>query len=178
MLLKDVQKVQLLNSVTVAYQAIVYIWTEKNIIDKGLFKSTLELPLTTNALQRPLFLFPGAVHTLKIEGKADRTAKGWGVIYKFICPIFRLDRTSRHQGLGKAKSIHWFLFKPAPCCNGNGHYSVLVHPQLLKWPLDNSQFFQRLTKKSGMVAKFDPYWWFDWRSIYSAAVSINCLQYL
>ena len=35
--------------------------------------------------------------TLKIEGKADRTAEG----YKFICPIFRLNRTSLHQGLEK-----------------------------------------------------------------------------
>ena len=36
--------------------------------------------------------------TLKIEGKADQTAKG----YKFItCPIFRIDRTSFHQGLEK-----------------------------------------------------------------------------
>ena len=34
---------------------------------------------------------------LKIEGKADRTAK----VYKFICPIFRLDKTSLHQGLEK-----------------------------------------------------------------------------
>jgi len=34
---------------------------------------------------------------LKIEGKADRTAKG----YKFICPIFRLNKTSLHQGLEK-----------------------------------------------------------------------------
>ena len=32
---------------------------------------------------------------LKIEGKVDRTANG----YKFICPIFRLDKTSFHQGL-------------------------------------------------------------------------------
>ena len=32
---------------------------------------------------------------LKIEDKADRTAKG----YEFICPIFRLDKTSLHQGL-------------------------------------------------------------------------------
>ena len=35
--------------------------------------------------------------TLKIEGKADRTAQA----YKFICPIFRLDKTSLHQGLEK-----------------------------------------------------------------------------
>ena len=35
--------------------------------------------------------------TLKIEGKADRTAK----VYKFICPIFRLDKTSLHQELEK-----------------------------------------------------------------------------
>ena len=35
--------------------------------------------------------------TLKIEGKADRKAK----VYKFICPIFRLDKTSLHQGLEK-----------------------------------------------------------------------------
>ena len=34
---------------------------------------------------------------LKIEGKADRTAKG----YKFIWQIFRLDKTSLHQGLEK-----------------------------------------------------------------------------
>ena len=33
--------------------------------------------------------------TLKIEGKADRTAKG----YKFICPLFQPDKTSLHQGL-------------------------------------------------------------------------------
>ena len=33
--------------------------------------------------------------TLKIEGKTDRTAK----VYKFICAIFRLDKTSLHQGL-------------------------------------------------------------------------------
>ena len=31
---------------------------------------------------------------LKIENKADQTAK-------FICPIFRLDKTSLHQGLEK-----------------------------------------------------------------------------
>ena len=30
-------------------------------------------------------------------------------------------------------------------------------PQLLKYPLDNGQFFQRLMKKSEMVVKFDPY---------------------
>ena len=35
--------------------------------------------------------------TLKIEGKDDRTAKG----YKFICPIFRLDENSLYQGLEK-----------------------------------------------------------------------------
>ena len=34
---------------------------------------------------------------LKIEGKADRNAK----VCKFICPIFRLDKTSLHQGLEK-----------------------------------------------------------------------------
>ena len=32
-----------------------------------------------------------------LEGKADRTAKG----YKFICPIFRLNKTSLYQGLEK-----------------------------------------------------------------------------
>ena len=36
-------------------------------------------------------------NTLEIEGKADRTAKG----YKFICPIFRLNKTSLYQGLEK-----------------------------------------------------------------------------
>ena len=35
--------------------------------------------------------------TLKIEGHADRTAKG----YKFICLIFRLDKARLHQGLEK-----------------------------------------------------------------------------
>ena len=35
--------------------------------------------------------------TLKIEGNVVRTAK----IYKFICPIFRLDKTGLHQGLEK-----------------------------------------------------------------------------
>ena len=35
--------------------------------------------------------------TLKTEGKADRTAK----VYKFICPIVRLDKTSLHQVLEK-----------------------------------------------------------------------------
>ena len=34
---------------------------------------------------------------LKIEDKADRTAK----VYKLICPIFRPDKTSLHQGLEK-----------------------------------------------------------------------------
>ena len=34
---------------------------------------------------------------LKTEGKADRTAK----VYKCICPIFRPDKTSLHQGLEK-----------------------------------------------------------------------------
>ena len=34
---------------------------------------------------------------LKIEGKTDRTAKG----HKRICPIFRLVKTSLHQGLEK-----------------------------------------------------------------------------
>ena len=33
--------------------------------------------------------------TLKIEGRADQTAKN----YKFSCSIFRLDKTSLHQGL-------------------------------------------------------------------------------
>ena len=33
--------------------------------------------------------------TLEIERKADRRAKA----YKFICPIFRLDKTSLHQWL-------------------------------------------------------------------------------
>ena len=35
--------------------------------------------------------------TLKIEGKADGAAK----VYKCICPIFRLDKTSLHQELEK-----------------------------------------------------------------------------
>ena len=35
--------------------------------------------------------------TGKIEGKADRTANG----YKFICPKFRLGKTSLRQGQEK-----------------------------------------------------------------------------
>ena len=43
----------------------------------------------------------------KIEGKADRTAKG----YEFICAIFRLDKTGLHQGLEKDE---WYnFFSPA-----------------------------------------------------------------
>ena len=35
---------------------------------------------------------------LKIEDEANRTAR----VYKFqVCPIFRLDNTSLHQGLEK-----------------------------------------------------------------------------
>ena len=36
-------------------------------------------------------------HLLDLEGKADRTANG----YKFICPVFWLDKTSLQQGLEK-----------------------------------------------------------------------------
>ena len=39
--------------------------------------------------------------TLKIEGKADRKAK----VYKFICPIFRPDKTCLHQGLEKLSRV-------------------------------------------------------------------------
>ena len=35
--------------------------------------------------------------------------------------------------------------------------STALHPQLPKKPLHKGQFFQRLTNKSGMVRKFDPY---------------------
>ena len=35
--------------------------------------------------------------TLEIERKADRRAK----VYKYICPIFRPDKTSLHQWLEK-----------------------------------------------------------------------------
>ena len=34
---------------------------------------------------------------MNLEGKGDRTAKG----YKFICPVFWLDKTSLQQGLEK-----------------------------------------------------------------------------
>ena len=44
-----------------------------------------------------LWIFPVLRMALKIEGKADRTAK----VYKFIRPIFWLDKTSLHQGLEK-----------------------------------------------------------------------------
>ena len=37
---------------------------------------------------------------LKIEGKPDRTAKG----YRFTCPIFRLNKTGLHRGLEKLSS--------------------------------------------------------------------------
>ena len=37
--------------------------------------------------------------TLKIEGTADRTAK----VYKFICPILRLVKTSLYQELEKLR---------------------------------------------------------------------------
>ena len=35
--------------------------------------------------------------------------------------------------------------------------STALRPQLPKKPLHKGQFFQRLTNKSGMVRKFDPY---------------------
>ena len=57
----------------VMYQAI---HLNRKKIDKGLFKSTLEPPLTATSLQRPLFSSRRAVHTFKIKGKADRTAMG------------------------------------------------------------------------------------------------------
>ena len=38
--------------------------------------------------------------TLKIEGKADQTAQD----YQFFCSIFRLNKTSLHQGLEKLGS--------------------------------------------------------------------------
>ena len=38
---------------------------------------------------------------LKIEGNADRRAKG----YKFICPIFRLNKTSFRRGLEKLSDL-------------------------------------------------------------------------
>ena len=48
------------------------------------------------------YLIEGTIITLrpidfKIEGRADWTGK----VYKFICPILRLDKTSLHQGLEK-----------------------------------------------------------------------------
>ena len=50
---------------------------------------------------------------LKIEDKADRTAKG----YEFIYPIFRLDKTSLHQGLERLiafnfKCYYFILLMP------------------------------------------------------------------
>lgn len=38
---------------------------------------------------------------LKIEGKPDRTAKG----YRFICPMLRLRKTSFHRGLEKPSDL-------------------------------------------------------------------------
>ena len=51
---------------------------------------------------------------LKIEDKADRIAKG----YEFICPIFRLDKTSLHQGLERLiafnfKCYYFILLMPS-----------------------------------------------------------------
>ena len=54
--------------------------------------------------------------TLKIEGKADRTAKG----YKFTCPIFRLDETGLHQGLQKLSD------------NGINGYSIQTNTKIKK----------------------------------------------
>ena len=53
------------------------------------YKVTFRWPLTVTTHAHEI--------QLKIEGKADRTANG----YKFICPIFRLDKTSLYQGLEK-----------------------------------------------------------------------------
>ena len=45
-----------------------------------------------------LVLINGTNNKVKIEGKADRTAKG----YKYICPIFSTrQNVSLHQGLEK-----------------------------------------------------------------------------
>ena len=100
-----------------------------------------------------------AVHTFKIKGKADRKAKGWGVISKFICPIFRLDKTGLHQGLEKLSP-----FTDTDSCL-NLHLSVTATATTAFLRIPNYQndlsttdsFFQRMTKKSGMVTKFDPY---------------------
>ena len=67
---------------------------------------------------------------LKIEDKADRTAKG----YEFICPIFRLDKTSLHQGLERLIA---FNFK----C-----YFILLMPMYDKIPTGKSALGTRLTR--------------------------------
>ena len=71
--------------------------------------------------------------TLKTEGKADRTAEG----YKFICSIFRLDKTNLHQGLRKLSQhclvgVLWWvmlvikaLTKKTPFCHPHPYASLL-----------------------------------------------------
>ena len=55
-----------------------------------LVRNSETLRITANPI---FFLFTRELRTtLKIEGKTDRTVK----VYKFICPIFRLDKTSLH----------------------------------------------------------------------------------
>lgn len=45
-----------------------------------------------------------------------------------------------------------------PCLNlSTTATATTVRPQLPKWPLNNGQFFQQVTKKSGMVKNFDPH---------------------
>ena len=67
---------------------------------------------------------------LKIEDKADRAAK----VYKLICPIFRLDKTSLHQGLEKlSDGIKLCLLTrlsqtPSLLISGSGSWAPRVVP--------------------------------------------------
>ena len=98
-------------------------------------------------------------HLLKIEWKADRTAKG----YKFICPIFRLDKTSLHQGQGKLSEQHclvgvlWWvmlvikaLTKKTPFSHPHPYASLLF---IGFWWLD----YQQLTSPKQTYVDFLPY---------------------
>ena len=79
-----------------------------------------------------------------------------------------------------AQSIHWLLFYK-PFYNGNG---TKARPQLPKNLSTRASFFSNWWKSQRMVINFDTYGAliaaivFCLCSIFTAAVSINCLRYL
>ena len=63
--------------------------------------SKLKFPLKKSFILRDRIERQGTdLYKKKIEGKADRTAKGWKFTNLFA-QKFRLDKTSLHQGLEK-----------------------------------------------------------------------------